>query len=237
MIKGVVSVFKRPKYTYITLGSLARCNIVDDFNVTLLYEPTKEFDYAEIKKMASQYPYIKDMVEEKKYHTASGMVRAGFEILNATEADSYVYIENDILFNPNWYAECARIRTEASKKYKVGFCSPINGSVKNMKVEDEYRVKNGTPTGIIVIDKQLLTDSLNMPDKSWIARPVSVDKRLGDYLRHDLGYTHITPHDSYAKHIGLKSCNVGIIKDHSRRFVADERIIDLYKMAEEYNAQ
>lgn len=235
-INGVISVFKRPEYTYITLESLNRCNVVGMLNVTLLYEPTPEFDAEAIKALASKYPYIKEVVEETKYKTAAGMVRRGFELLkDMPDSNYYLYVENDILFNPDWFEQCVQIRNESTKKYRVGFCSPINGSIKNMMVEDAYRVKNGTPTGAILIDKDVLSDSLMMSDRLWRKWKICIDKRLSDYLRHNLGYKHITPHDSYAKHIGLRSINVGRIKDHTRRFAPNEHIMDLYEIAERIN--
>lgn len=234
MINAVISIFGRPIYTYITLESLNRSNIAKELNVIVLYQPLPKFTSEQVKAMCGNYKYITKVLEQTEDKTPTGAQYHSFNLLNQMPITQwYIRFENDVLFNPDWFERCMEIRQEAAKKYKVGIVNPIINNRLRIKVEGTYQTKTHFSSGCNIFDKATLIDIMKIPKQDWLDTTFT-DILTMRFLRKKLGYWHINPLVSHARHIGLAyATHISSPKNFTRGFTPHPSIMDLDKLATE----
>lgn len=241
-VNAVILVYSRPIYSYVTLESLSRSDIVKsgDFHMGALIVDHPKFKAKSIRNMLGKYKFINCPIIEQKVCTTSGSYSTrlacmyGYLYSHALESDWFVFIENDVLFNPDWFERTLEVYDKAQKNYKVGVLGPFNnyfrGTVSGA-YGDTYRGRNRLESQVWVISPTVLEKMLDYPLKVWAEHTVGVDKRVPKALFHD-GYMSITSEQSHIAHIGYYGAHGFRVGCRTRNFQVNPKVADLLALSE-----
>lgn len=242
-VNAIMLIYARPFYTWLTLESLKRCNLVKNEELSLgaIIIEHPNFSAKAIRNMLGQYSFVRLPVQQQQdvIDNGSASSRLCFmlgNLCNATNpADWFVYIENDVICNPDWFDRVIDMYAEASKKYKVGVMTPVlgqlhRGTLPTKTYGETYRGKQYCEGQLWVVTPDVMQKMLDYPYETWAKDSVGFDHRITQALYND-GYMNIASNDSHCAHIGRVGSKGNIVGRLSKRYFPHADVAKLYEMA------
>ena len=242
IVNAIMTIYGRPTYTHVALASLSKSDVVTDhdFRLGAIIVDHPRFKFNVAKEMVAKYPFAKLPIIQQRYGINDGSYCSrqcfmlGSLCFHENEGEWFVYIENDVLFNPDWFKRMVEIYEEASLKYKVGILTPVknlNRGTVHIDCGDTWVVKNKAEAQCWLMKPDVLMKTLDYPLSVWAPRPVGFDQRILGALHAD-GYMNISSNNSHVAHIGYMGIKDNPVSHKSRGFMPHERIKGLYDFAE-----
>lgn len=237
-IYTIICCINDTEYTRDTLVSLGMSNNIDDFDVNLVYAETESMPMNEFDEVVSNLPYEANIYKREKALEHRYNFVFALNKFKDNKADYYVWIENDNLFNPGWFAHVLEAERVATKDgYDVGLISPHNISHGKYHActRGIYTTKRLMPGPCFVMS----ADTANKIETEALLnakRPFMADHNLCRQLSRR-GKTHICLTKSTAQHIGINRSTFSLSNWNKRGrgglgFEPDKKILALW---EKYN--
>lgn len=118
----------------------------------------------------------------------------------------YLWIENDLLFRPDWLVRTLAVYTAAAQQVKVGIVTPIRRQASHYKLADPgdnapYLTQGRVPGPCWLLPRNV---ALMIPPTHRIWREESKWDLVVSKWLEQRGYTHTCPKQSTVQHIGRK---------------------------------
>ncbi len=181
------------------------------------------------------------------YPGTPGIFRRAVEnfLRDSCDYEWFIWVENDMLFNPDWFVRSAKMYLTAKQMFDVGIIWPYrtispnphlaHGDIYEDKDIDKklpFLTRKRGPSGCWLIHKDVMfdvfTDLSYYEDHKWLGWDHDTAEMITEK-----GYTNIVARESLVQHIGVE----GAVMDKKcwKRwgkgglgFVPDKRIKDLY---------
>lgn len=221
-----ISIFGRPYYTARTLNSLYNSVVSDRLFLHIFFTETPELTQSELMTMMQAYTgsYILHNCSQDGGNFAARLAFSvmQFEYLNKPNYWKwFLFIENDIEFDPNWFDKAHILRDVSkdelnSRLKRLGFISLNNfnlsfyNSIYINSNAFPFYIKEWTSSQAYLFSPELI-NYIPLTLDQWLGR-FGWDRTICSNLTKQ-GFAHIVPASSIVKHIapvtglqGVESC-------------------------------
>lgn len=238
-IYSIVCCINDTEYTRDTLISLGMSNNIDEFDVAAIYAETDSMPALEFFGFLDDLPHRVDIhiFEQARKHLYNFVFALKEFKGKVGDYDYFVWIENDNLFNPDWFEQIIRAERQAiNDGYDVGLIAPNNIPHPKYRAKEKgvYTIKRVMPGPCFVMSadtvRHICPNALLGARRKFMA-----DHNLCNQIGRT-GKTNICLTKSMVQHIGRdRSTYTKSDGNWERRgsgglgFVPDGKVLDIWK--------